>query len=262
MSVCYICSRRGWNTTNAGGICTECSSFVCIMPSSRPDKHVHAYRCVCGGRHLVCEDDAIIHSQGHGSGAALPSPCFPDLTFDVAPPAGVAASELLSMFVLDDPGRFETIGRLLRVVAPGGMALYHATSIKGSVFAPVVGEFRIEQLEPKADFFTEDRVTKIVALAARMTAEAVPLAKVAKRRARQVLLNLFGNAQPDLDLRSACDELLGKWVPVGIAVPDPLVIPTEPAALARWLLEDERENAQLQDSGSVIEPVIDKAYAY
>jgi hypothetical protein len=260
MTVCYIC-LPGWNVTNAGGICTDCSSFVCRTPSSRPDGWVHGYRCACGGGHLVCENDAISHSQGHGSAATLPSPCFPDLTFDVAPLAGIAASELLSTIIPAEPGRYEAIGRLLRVVAPGGVALYHATAIKGSVLKPAIGTSRIEQREPKEDFFTEGRVMKIVALAARMIAEALPLAKVAEDSGRRVLKTLFGNEQPDVDVRSACDELIGKWVPIGVAIPDPLIIPTEPAALARWLLDDEREKFALQVSSSVSESAVQNAYS-
>jgi hypothetical protein len=260
MSICYICQGRGWTVTNAGGICVECSSYVCRMPSSRADNVVHAYQCACGGRHFVCEVDAIRHSQGHGT-TILPSPCFPDLTFNVAPPAGEAASTLLSGIATDRPDDYQAISRLLRVVAPGGMALYRATAIQGSIFEPVAGEFRIEHLEPKADFYSEGRLTKILALAARMTAEAVRLPAVGGKRRQEVLQKLFGNEQLKIDVRSISDALLGRWAPTGIVVADPLAIPTESAALARWLLEDERERDALENFDSVSESAASRAYA-
>jgi hypothetical protein len=133
------------------------------------------------------------------------------------------------------------------------MALYNVTAIKGSVLRPETEELRIEQRELSPEFFTQPRVEKIIALAARMTAETVRYTYDVDEPGLTALRDLFGKVWGGMDVRAASRILLGKWVPIGVSVPDPMAVPTEPATLARWLLEDERTRWGLEDLSSATE---------
>lgn len=252
-AICFICLRRGWNKGGGGGgICIECNSWVCRMPSSRPDNVVHGYDCGCSCDKLVCELHVIKHSSSHGSSGVPPS-CFPELTLAVAPLAGSAAADLaagVNTSAAAEEERYQMVGRLLRLVAPGHEALYEEMTPPGSFFETEPATDDPPQRELQRSFYTDARLAKIVALAARTIGETFLEAGHYSYEIQTACRALCGETETD-DLRSAVDHALEPWLREGVEVPDPLLIPmTSPKKLAQWLLRDSETSAPVEPEGS------------
>ena len=224
--VCYICSSRGVNKTNAGGICVECSKFVCIHPSSRKDGIVHAEGCSCACNKLVCELDHIKHSRGHAP--TLPSPCFSAFALTVSTVGGIAAATLLQG---DQPATSDPIDRFVRTVAPGAAALRRASATPSNIFESGFSHLRKEAQPFRDEFFSDIRLRRIVTLAAWSADRAARHLRSIRRPPAHIVEKRRGPL-------SIAEGLLEEWGVIGFDLPDLTLIPDRPMALARWLLRD------------------------